>query len=418
MKFLLRTLAVFVALAVFFALGFALRDIQNGRPLSRSALNSLLGKTPPREYVSPVLVFTDALNKIQADYDKPVESEKLRYAGVAGVVASLGDPHTMFMEPKLAQEFALETTGNFVGVGARLSPDPLGAKAVVVFEDGPAYAAGLRPGDVITAVDGRTVVGATTDEIVKRIRGEEGTPVRLTLVRPSSAANLDVRIVRRPITVPSVESRVLEGTKVGYIAVSSFSEPTAQQFAAALDRMDLAAVEGIVIDLRGNPGGLLNTATDMLSQFVAGKTVVTMKMRGGNQEVEKTRTGRLRAKAYPLALLIDESSASAAEIFAGVLRDYGLATLVGTHTYGKASVQNVFPLRDESSLKVTIARYYLPKGEDIGRKVDPDGQYLSGGLKPDVEVELDVEKEPILGELKSDSQLQKAVEVAGRQSKA
>lgn len=418
MKFALRTMMIVVGLAAFFALGFALRDIQNGRPLSRSALNSLVGHSAPRPTVAPTRVFADALNKIQSDYYKPIESEKLRYAGVAGLVASLGDPHTMFMEPKLAQEFALETTGNFVGVGARLSPDPLGAKAVVVFEDGPAYAAGLRPGDVISAVDGRTVVGATTDEIVKRIRGEEGTPVRLTLVRPSSVANLEVRIVRRPITVPSVESRVLEGTKIGYIAVSSFSEPTAQQFAAALDRMDLAAVEGIVMDLRGNPGGLLNTASEMLSQFVAGKTVVTMKMREGNQEVEKTRSGRLRAKSYPLALLIDESSASAAEIFAGVLRDYGLATLVGTHTYGKASVQNVFPLRDESSLKVTIARYYLPKGEDIGRKVDPDGQYLSGGLKPDVEVELDVEKEPILGEVKSDTQLQRAIEVVRRQSKA
>ncbi|MCW5942418.1 MAG: S41 family peptidase [Fimbriimonadaceae bacterium] len=418
MKFLLRTLAIAIGLAAFFALGFALRDIQNGRPVSRRALDSLFGRPAPRPTVAPTRVFADALNKIQADYYKPVETEKLRYAGVAGLVASLGDPHTMFMEPKMAQEFALETTGNFVGVGARLSPDPLGAKAVVVFEDGPAYASGLRPGDIITAVDGKTVVGSSTDEIVKRIRGEEGTPVRLTVVRASSAANLEIRIVRRPITVPSVESRVLEGTRVGYIAVTSFSEPTVQQFTAALDRLDLAAVEGLVIDLRGNPGGLLNTASDMLSEFVAGKTVVTMKMREGNQEVEKTRTGRLRKKAYPLALLLDESSASAAEIFAGVLRDYGLATLVGTHSYGKASVQNVFPLRDESSLKVTIARYYLPKGEDIGRKVDPDGQYLSGGLKPDFEVELDMEKSPILGDLKSDNQLQKAVEVVQKRTQA
>ncbi|GMV89043.1 MAG: peptidase S41 [Chthonomonas sp.] len=414
-----RLLTLALAAGAFFLVGFTMRDLQAARMPSTQALGNLLGKPSAEPLtLSASGLFGEALADIERNYAKPVDVSELRYAGIGGMVASLGDPHTMFLEPQMAQEFALETMGNFVGVGARLTSDPMGAKAVSVFEDGPAMRAGLKPGDVITGVDGKSVVGWPTDDIVKLIRGEEGTSVVLTVLRTKEAESLDLSMIRRPIVVPSVESKVLEGSGVGYIAVTSFSEPTIDQFSKALDKLTAASVKGLVIDLRGNPGGLLNTASEMLSHFLDGQTVVTMRMREGSEQVEKTPRGRVRPNLPPVAVLLDENSASASEIFAGVLREANLATLVGDHSYGKASVQNVLPLRDKSSLKITIAKYYLPSGADISRKVDADGQYISGGLKPDVEVKLNLDQAPVIGDPNSDNQLAEAVKVVLGQAKA
>ena len=414
-----RLLTLALAAGAFFLVGFTMRDLQAARMPSTQALGNLLGKPSAEPLtLSASGLFGEALADIERNYAKPVDVSELRYAGIGGMVASLGDPHTMFLEPQMAQEFALETMGNFVGVGARLTSDPMGAKAVSVFEDGPAMRAGLKPGDVITGVDGKSVVGWPTDDIVKVIRGEEGTSVVLTVLRTKEAESLDLSMIRRPIVVPSVESKVLEGSGVGYIAVTSFSEPTIDQFSKALDKLTAASVKGLVIDLRGNPGGLLNTASEMLSHFLDGQTVVTMRMREGSEQVEKTPRGRVRPNLPPVAVLLDENSASASEIFAGVLREANLATLVGDHSYGKASVQNVLPLRDKSSLKITIAKYYLPSGADISRKVDADGQYISGGLKPDVEVKLNLDQAPVIGDPNSDNQLAEAVKVVLGQAKA
>ncbi|MBW7927317.1 MAG: S41 family peptidase [Fimbriimonadaceae bacterium] len=414
-----RLLTLALAAGAFFLVGFTMRDLQAARMPSTQALGNLLGKPSAEPLtLSASGLFGEALADIERNYAKPVDVSELRYAGIGGMVASLGDPHTMFLEPQMAQEFALETMGNFVGVGARLTSDPMGAKAVSVFEDGPAMRAGLKPGDVITGVDGKSVVGWPTDDIVKLIRGEEGTSVVLTVLRTKLAESLDLSMIRRPIVVPSVESKVLEGSGVGYIAVTSFSEPTIDQFSKALDKLTAASVKGLVIDLRGNPGGLLNTASEMLSHFLDGQTVVTMRMREGSEQVEKTPRGRVRPNLPPVAVLLDENSASASEIFAGVLREANLAALVGDHSYGKASVQNVLPLRDKSSLKITIAKYYLPSGADISRKVDADGQYISGGLKPDVEVKLNLDQAPVIGDPNSDNQLAEAVKVVLGQAKA
>ncbi len=414
-----KLLTLALAAGAFFLVGFTMRDLQAARMPSTEALGNLLGKPSAEPLtLSASGVFGEALADIERNYAKPVDVSELRYAGIGGMVASLGDPHTMFLEPQMAQEFALETMGNFVGVGARLTSDPMGAKAVSVFEDGPAMRAGLKPGDVITGVDGKSVVGWPTDDIVKLIRGEEGTSVVLTVLRTKEAESLDLSMIRRPIVVPSVESKVLEGSGVGYISVTSFSEPTIDQFSKALDKMTAASVKGLVIDLRSNPGGLLNTASEMLSHFLDGQTVVTMRMREGSEQVEKTPRGRVRANMPPVAVMLDENSASASEIFAGVLREANLATLVGDHSYGKASVQNVLPLRDKSSLKITIVKYYLPSGADISRKVDADGQYISGGLKPDVEVKLNLDQSPIIGDPNSDNQLAEAVKVVLGQAKA
>jgi len=400
-----------LSLCACLAFGFAWRDLQRGEVPSVRALGTLVGvKQTPK--TSPEQVFKQSYQRILASYVHPVKAQELKYAGMEGLMASLGDPHTMFFPPKAAQEFSEETRANFYGVGARLSQDALGAKAADVFDDGPAYAAGLRKNDIITAVDGKTVSGVPIDDIVAKIKGPEGTMVRLTIAREGTPTPINIAIRRARITTPTVDSKYFSDSDIGYMSVSQFAEPTTIQFVRELQKLESHPIKGLVIDLRGNPGGLLETAVDMLSLFVEDKIAVKMRFRDGHEEVAKTSSGSLHRFSYPIAILIDEDSASAAEIFSGVLNDYGKVTLVGTHSYGKASVQNVFPMIDNSSAKITIARYYLPYTDFIGRKVDEDGVFVSGGLQPKVHVDLDWSTvEPEMGNPARDNQLAKAIQV-------
>jgi carboxyl-terminal processing protease len=407
-----RVVGFLFMLLVLFAFGFAWRDLRNGDAPSKQAFASLLSGLDSQKNITPTEEFTSAYEKIRSDYYKPVPSDKLTYAGMEGLMASLGDPHTMFLEPKQAQEFNLETKANFVGVGARLSPDPLGAKIGNVFDNGPADKAGMKAGDIITAVNGKTVVGMNLDDIVSHIRGEEGTQVQITLIRVGKPKPFTISVTRAHVVTPTVlNGQVLPGTELGYFEITSFSEPTAEQFDAQVAKLEKQHIKGLILDVRDNPGGLLETAVDMLSRFVEDKVVVRMKGRNGQEDVASTYTGAKHNFSYPIAILMNEDSASAAEIFSGVLQDYKLVTLVGTHSYGKASVQNVTALVGGSSAKITIARYYLPSMRDIGRKVDEEGQYISGGLQPDVKAELDLDKQAVYGDMKTDTQLQKAVQV-------
>jgi carboxyl-terminal processing protease len=409
-----KTWFKFIGFLVFtlfmFALGFGWRDLQTGSLPKVKAVTTLLGVTPGGKSLAPVDRFQQTFKKIQGEYVRPLDSKKLKYAALGGLVASLGDPHTIFLEPKEAKDFALETKANFVGVGARLSPDPLGAKVVVVFEDSPAMRSGLKAGDTITAVDGRPTVGKDIDTIVSTIRGEPGSLVRLTVMRTGEAKPIDITCKRAQIITPTVESKLLEGTTIGYLGISSFAQPTAEQFIRNVKKLETQGITGLIVDLRENPGGLLETAKDMLSYFVENKVVVKMSGRRG-EEVVRTDSGLVHAWTYPVVVLVNENSASASEIFAGVLQDYRKTVLVGEHTYGKASVQQVIPLIDGPSLKVTTDRYYLPSGRYIGRKVDEDNEYISGGLTPDVKVSIDPSVDAVFGDPKSDPQLQKAMEV-------
>ncbi len=403
------TLLAFLAL---FAFGFGWRDVQQGKLPSVEAFGRLLGLAPSAAFSeSSSKVFRQAFQTIRDGYYKPVDSSDLKYAGLAGMMAALGDPHTQFLEPRATKEFLLETRARFAGVGARLSRDPLGARVESIFPKGPAERAGLRREDLITGVNGKSVVGKEIDDIVKDIRGKEGTLVTLQVMRSGVEKPLTIRIRREQVVAPTVESKMLPGSSFGYVAVTLFSEPTGEQFADELRQLERRGMRGLVVDLRGNPGGLLESAADVLSLFVEDKVVVKMRGRDGNEEVVKTAKGAARAKRLPVAILINKESASAAEIFAGVMRDYRMATLVGEHTYGKASVQNVIPMIDGASAKITVAKYFLPSGQDISRKVDEDGQYLSGGIEPDVEAPFDFDEEFVLGNPERDFQLSKAVEV-------
>jgi carboxyl-terminal processing protease len=407
---LIRNLFMFgLLLGGCFLFGFTWRDIQSGRPSLR-AVDLLLGVKSDNS-ASPEEVFKQTYNRILTQYDGNVKPKELKYAGMEGLMASLGDPHTMFLPPQEAQEFSDQTKANFFGVGARLKADPAGAYVANVFEDGPAYAAGLRSGNLITGVNGKSVGGIDIDSIVDKIKGPEGTSVKLTVIQSGKSHPVFISIVRAKIITPTVESKYLSDYKVGYMSIAQFSEPTTSQFDKELAKLEKNPMKGLIIDLRGNPGGLLSTAQDMLSRFVEDKVVVRMHFRDGHDEVARTYTGSKHEFDYPIVCLINEDSASAAEIFSGCLRDYGKATLVGEHSYGKASVQNVIPLVDNSSAKITIAKYFLPGNEFIGRKVDSDGVYESGGLEPSVKVDLDMNHMVEYGDPKTDNQLVTAIQV-------
>ncbi|MBV6458187.1 MAG: hypothetical protein HONBIEJF_01312 [Fimbriimonadaceae bacterium] len=409
MKNLARMLIVLIVLFAAFAFGFTWKDLRSGSAPSQEAIGRLIGRPEATAKVTATQEFSDAFHRIIKDYYRPIDQIDLKWAGMEGAMGSLGDPHTQYMEPKIAREFAQDTRGNFVGVGARLAPDPLGAKVATVFKDGPAARSGLRPGDLITKVDGNDVAGQPVDKIVSQIRGKEGTEVRLTVVRANADKAIDLKIRRAMVYIPTAEGQVIPDTEIGIINVAQFSETTVEQFDSALDELTDKKIKGLVVDLRSNPGGLLKTAVMMLSNFKPDSVVVKMRYRDGTEEVHRTESNRSRRLEYPVVVLVNEESASAAEIFAGVMQDYRLATIVGEHTYGKASVQNVFQLIDGASAKITIARYYLPNGSDISRKVDVDGEYVSGGLKPDVRVPANIDLVP--GVPKTDNQLQKAIEI-------
>ena len=410
MKHVSKAFAVFVALCICFSLGFSWRDIRTGSAPSAAAFRKLLtGNFNSTE--TPTQLFQRHYNIIQSSFYRPVDEKQLTHAGMAGLLASLGDPHTVFMEPELAEDFAIETSGNYAGVGARLQGHALGALVVTVFKDGPADRAGLQVDDIVVKVDDLDVDGMGVDQIVDFVRGEEGTPITMTVQREGFAETIEIRIVRGYVIVPTVDGRLLLDSYIAYISIDSFGEPTAQQFKTVLEGLDGRDPAGLIIDLRNNPGGLLEITVEMLSLFVDDKLAVTLKRRGSRSERLFTRRGQTLGINYPITVLVNRYSASAAEIFSGVLRDYHVATIVGEHTYGKASVQNVILLRDLSTAKITNGRYFLPSGENISRKVDADGVYVSGGIKPQVLVEASQGIRWKAGDPESDKVLQAAIEL-------
>lgn len=390
-----------------FTSGFVLKDFMDGGTPDFNRLSSVFipqaSKKPPSE------VFREHYATISARYYRKTEKDQLRYAAMQGMFSSLGDPHTNFLEPVTAEQFALENEGGFVGIGARLDDDPLGTKIVTVFEGSPAERAGVLAGDVVTEVDGESVAGLPSSSIVSRIRGEEGTVVKLTVMRKGDKTILSVR--RGKVTIPTAEGRMVPDSNIGYISLTQFSETTPAQYREVMMKLMDQGAKGLVIDVRGNPGGVLESVSEIIGGFRAGTKVVTMKGRQGSEKTQSAPAVPEFGWNGPIAVLMNGESASAAEIMAGVLQELKGAILVGEHSYGKASVQNVFTLFDGASAKITTAKYFLPSGRDISRKVDQDGAYLSGGLKADIEVELKISEDTKIGEPGKDSQLDKAIAV-------
>ena len=317
---------------------------------------------------------------------------------IRGYMEGLDDPYSVYYTAEEYASFMEDSEGEYVGVGVQVSQN-VDTKIITIVDvfDGPAKEAGVEAKDVITAVDGEDITGQDIDTVVDKIRGEEGTEVTITVYRSSDAKDHDFTMPRRKVENPTVEYKML-ADNIGYVQISSFYEVTGDQFVNAIEDLESQGMEGMIVDLRDNGGGLLDIAVEMLDYMLPAGKIVYTEDKDGNVTSEYNSTDDEQF-TKPLAILVNGYSASASEIFAGAIKDYGIGTLVGTTTSGKGIVQRMFPLKDGSAIKLTIAKYFTPNGNDI-HKI---------GIVPDVEVELDVEAyRESDGE--QDNQLQAAVD--------
>ena len=337
---------------------------------------------------------------IKSDYVEPVDEKKLITDAISGMVASL-DPHSQYFDKKSFKEFREGTTGKFVGVGIEITQEDGLIRVVSPIEGSPADRAGLKPGDLITRVDDTAVKGLTLNEAVKRMRGEPGTKVQLTILRRDENRTFPVTIMREEIRTQSVKGKVVE-PGYAWLRLSQFQERTVDDFVAKLQDIYKREpnLKGLVLDLRNDPGGLLDAAVAVSAAFLPeGVTVVST-----NGQIEESKSTykaipedymrrrgadplkRLPAavKSVPMVVLVNEGSASASEIVAGALQDHKRATIMGSQTFGKGSVQTVRPLGPDTALKITTARYYTPNGHTIQAK----------GIVPDIMVDDTAEGSP------------------------
>lgn len=306
--------------------------------------------------------FSEAWKILHDQYIGTLNEKALSYGAVAGMVRAAGDPYTAFSDPEETKQFKETLKGSFSGIGAEMGVE--GGLIVVIapLEGSPAAVAGVKPGDIIVAIDSKNVTEDTSlDDAVRMIRGPKGTPVTLTVIHPQDREKTDITITRDDIDIESVKSEIKDG--IAHISMSSFNGDTSSKFAKIARAVKKQNVAGIVLDVRRNPGGYLETAVDIASEFLAPNTPVVIE-KGKTEKIHRAkRTGSLQG--IPLVVLMNESSASASEILAGALHDNLETPLIGTKTFGKGSVQDVVDLSDGSSVRVTIAKWYTPNGTSI-----------------------------------------------------
>jgi carboxyl-terminal processing protease len=328
-------------------------------------------------------LFGDVFERVRADYVEKPDDSKLVESAINGMLAGL-DPHSSYMDPKSFRDMQVQTRGEFGGLGIEVTMEDGLVKVVAPIDDTPAAKAGVMANDVITQLDGEAVQGLTLNQAVDKMRGPVNTKIKLTIMRKGSDKPIDVTIVRDVIRVKSVRSHV-EGDDVGYIRITQFNEQTTDGLKQAIDDLNsqLGAdkIKGYVVDLRNNPGGLLDQAISVSDTFLDKGEIVST--RGRNPEETQrfnARPGDM-TKGKPVIVLINGGSASASEIVAGALQDHKRATLIGTRSFGKGSVQTIIPLgAGNGALRLTTARYYTPSGRSIQAK----------GITPDIEVLQDV----------------------------
>ena len=331
-------------------------------------------------------------------YDGKMDNKVIEEGAIKGMTSALNDPYTVFMDKKEYNEFNAQTEGNYSGVGLQVQSKDNKILIVDIFEESPAKKAGLLPKDQIEKVNGTVVSGKELDKAVTMMKGQEGTEVTLTLFREEKG-NFDVKLKRAKINMVTVKGEMLEDN-IGYVAVSMFDEHTSKNFKKELDTLSSKGAKAFVIDLRGNPGGLLDECVDMVSNFVPKDKVIVSTIDKYKREKKYNSIGGKYA-GIPLVLLTDGGSASASEIFSGAIRDYKAGTLVGEKTFGKGVVQTVLETGEGTALKVTVSKYYTPNGENIH----------GTGIKPDIEVKYPEEllKKPY--DRSTDPQFKKALEI-------
>ena len=361
------------------------------RVITNTAGSYASGKVTEKE-VSKKLNKLNALIDKYYLYEDEIDTDKLAEGIYSGYTSALGDKYTVYYDEDETKALMESTSGTFSGVGATLTKDADTGYATIVnvYEDSPAEKAGLKAGDILEKIDDHEVGDEQLDTVVSWIKGEKGTDVKITVLRDGE--ELEMTATRDTIEVKTVSYEMKEN-QIGYIRVSEFDTVTYDQFKEALDDLENQGMQGLIVDLRNNPGGSLDTVTNMLRLLLPEGTIVSTKDKNGKKD-EITCDGTHEFKK-PMAVLVNQYSASASEIFSGAVQDYGTAKIVGVTTYGKGVVQQLMDLGDGTCLKVTIAEYYTPNGRSINGK----------GVEPDVEVEYQYDEE----NPKADNQLDQAL---------
>lgn len=344
-----------------------------------------------------------AMNFIESHYVQEVDKNELVDGAISGMVKSLDDPHSVYLEPKLYSRLKADTSGSFGGIGVYMGFKDGNVNVLSVMPDSPGEKVGLMAGDLILAVDSQPVAEIDPGEVALKIRGEVGSDVEL-LIHREGQEDKTYKITRDVIKVETVFGKMLSDT-MGYIRITNFSENTGKEFKNIIAKLEQENMKGFILDLRQNPGGLITSCVEIAREIVPKGPIVSVIQRDGEKEVFDSD---LENPKYPIVVLLDENSASASELLSGALQDKKAALIVGAKSYGKGSVQTVIPMFQEDGLKLTIAKYYTPNGRSI------DGT----GIAPDVEVKLEkpllIGREPDTNSAE-DTQLQKAEEILNNQ---
>ncbi|MDP2168080.1 MAG: S41 family peptidase [Thermodesulfovibrionales bacterium] len=322
-------------------------------------------------------IFTEVLSVVKRNYVETADTKTLIYSAIRGMLSSL-DPHSGFLTQEDYKEMQVDTKGEFGGLGIQIAIKNGVLMVISPIEDTPAWEAGIQAGDRIIKINGEQTKDMGLNDAVRKMRGPKGTPVTISVFREGWKELKDFTIVRDIIKIKSVKSKVLEGN-IAYVRVMQFQEGTAEELAGALKKISAENTTSIILDLRNNPGGLLQSAIDVTGQFIPpGKLVVYLKGRVGDRVDYKTG-GTRPVYSDPMVVLVNQGSASASEIVAGALKDWNRAVILGMQTFGKGSVQSVIPLSDGAGLRLTTARYYTPKGTSI----------QTTGITPDIAVKIE-----------------------------
>ncbi|MCI0545994.1 MAG: S41 family peptidase [Candidatus Rokubacteria bacterium] len=371
-------------------------------------------------------LFTEVLSIIQSQYVDELPPKDIIYGAIKGTLRGL-DPHSSFLDPDMYREMQVETSGSFGGLGIEITLRDDILTVVAPIEGTPAYRAGIQPGDRIVKIEGLATKDMQLADAVKRMRGKPGSKITITVVREGWTEPKDIAIVREQIRVQSVKTQELE-SGIEYIRLRQFQEQTATDLETSLEKYQKnGKLQGLILDLRNNPGGLLTSAVEVSEKFLdPGKLIVYTEGRVRNQNMRFQGTTKKVYADFPMVVLVNQGSASASEIVAGALQDWGRAVVIGTPTFGKGSVQTIIPLSDGSGLRLTTAKYFTPKGRTIhGKGVTPDivveGPKTTAvvvapgeGAKPgDAKPEAKPDPKPLTPaeELKRDPQLQRALDL-------
>lgn len=340
-------------------------------------------------------LFWDVWDRVNSRFVGKIDDQTMVYDAIKGALSSLDDPYTLFLTPDEAKRFHEDLEGSFSGIGAEIENRNNAITILAPLADTPAERAGLKPKDIIVKIDDKSTEGMLVNDAIKLIRGDKGTTVKLTIAREGADKLLEIPVVRDTIVVKSVSWEMKDN--LGYIKVNQFGDDTEKLFRQALDETKAKNPKGVIIDLRNNPGGYLDAAVNMSSYVLKDRGVVVKQKDKNNSVVELKTTNPAILPDVPMVVLVNGSSASASEIFAGAMQDYGRAKLVGEKTFGKGSVQELQNVGDGAAVRITIAKWLTPKDRAIDKQ----------GIQPDIEVKL-TDEDYAAGR---DPQLDKAIEL-------